>query len=506
MKFERARFFGFFLALLGTGFWPLNASDKSADAAKIRQVPKESEAWKGSLADGTPLTRKKLDEMLAAHRVWLETLLEREKAKANMKEENEEKQLDKLLASDWGADQGRLVLRGANLQEAFLPGAKLQNASLRKANLQKAMLWEANLQKVDLVGANLQEVTLAGANLQAAYLSDACLQYANLRDAYLQGANLRRANLLGVDLAGANLQKADLTGANLELVDLWGANLQKAKLVDAYLQKANLKGANLQGAELEGANLQGATLKGAKLQGANLEGADLQGVLYEPDPGSLPDVVGLRSAYNLETLRFIASPHGLEELKEAFKKAGMRQQEREITYAIKRSELENAWGKGHFWNRLDSTFNWVLFDLPVGYGLYPGRALQILGALIPVFALLYGWAIGRPTGNYGIYRIRPKERIEATQSGVGMADDTTVELLQAKGWRIIPHALYFSLLSTFHIGWRELNVGNWISRLQLHPYTLQGTGWLRTVSGIQSLISVYLLAMWALSYFGRPFE
>lgn len=155
---------------------------------------------------------------------------------------------------------------------------------------------------------------------------------------------------------------------------------------------------------------------------------------------------------------------------------------------------------------LDSSFNWVFFDLPIGYGLYPGRALKILGALIPGFALLYGWAIGRPTGNHGIYRIRPRERIEATQSGARMADDTTIELLRAKGWRIIPHALYFSLLSTFHIGWRELNVGNWISRLQLHPYTLQGTGWVRPVSGIQSLISVYLLAMWALSYFGRPFE
>jgi hypothetical protein len=28
----------------------------------------------------------------------------------------------------------------------------------------------------------------------------------------------------------------------------------------------------------------------------------------------------------------------------------------------------------------------------------------------------------------------------------------------------------------------------------------------RTVSGLQSLFSVYLLALWALSYFGRPFE
>ena len=75
-----------------------------------------------------------------------------------------------------------------------------------------------------------------------------------------------------------------------------------------------------------------------------------------------------------------------------------------------------------------------------------------------------------------------------------------------RDWRhALGYAVYFSVLSAFHIGWRELNVGNWISRLQFRTYSLQATGWVRTVSGLQSLISVYLLAMWALTYFGRPF-
>ena len=67
-------------------------------------------------------------------------------------------------------------------------------------------------------------------------------------------------------------------------------------------------------------------------------------------------------------------------------------------------------------------------------------------------------------------------------------------------------SLYFSVLSAFHLGWRELNVGTWISRMQPREYTLRATGWVRTVSGIQSLLSVYLLALWVLTYFGRPFE
>lgn len=56
------------------------------------------------------------------------------------------------------------------------------------------------------------------------------------------------------------------------------------------------------------------------------------------------------------------------------------------------------------------------------------------------------------------------------------------------------------------VGWRELKVGDRIQRLQAKEYTLHATGWVRTVSGAQSLIGVYLLAMWALTYFGHPFE
>lgn len=357
----------------------------------ILKVPpvaaKESGAWEGKFADGTPLIRKKLAELLAAHREWLKTAdekLESERAKARAKGENEESWIRELIASNWEADQGRLVLKEAYLNEA---------------------------------------------NLQGSYLRWADLQWAYLNE--------------------ANLQEAQLDGTNLE--------------------------------------------------GASLFWATLQGAIYESKAEHLPDIGSLRMANNLETMRYLNSPHALEELKQAFKKAGMRQQEREITHAIKRSEQEN----GDF---LETSFNVVFFDLPVGYGLYPGRALKILAGLIPLFALFYGCAIWRPSRNHGIYRIWPKERIEVTENRAGMADGTKVERLNPKGWRIIPHALYFSLLSAFHIGWRELNVGNWITRLQLYPYTLQATGWARRISGLQSLISVYLLAMWALTYFGRPFE
>ena len=71
--------------------------------------------------------------------------------------------------------------------------------------------------------------------------------------------------------------------------------------------------------------------------------------------------------------------------------------------------------------------------------------------------------------------------------------------------RLFCTSFYFSLLSAFSLGWRALNVGTWIARVQSREYVLRATGWVRTVSGIQSLLSVYLLALWVLTYFGRPF-
>ena len=119
--------------------------------------------------------------------------------------------------------------------------------------------------------------------------------------------------------------------------------------------------------------------------------------------------------------------------------------------------------------------------------------------LILFFTLAYVIALRNPAQD-GICRIWSNERV---RDDLG---SNKPELLSATGLDSIKLAFYFCLLSAFHIGWRDLNVGNWITRVQPREYTLQASGWVRTVSGIQSLLSVYLLAIWGLTYFGRPFE
>jgi hypothetical protein len=215
----------------------------------------------------------------------------------------------------------------------------------------------------------------------------------------------------------------------------------------------------------------------------------------------------------------------------------MRTQERQLTYAVKHTERLQAWDPSikYIWRRpmmfgvkeedlkdqrpwperlagkSESLFNYALFELPSGYGLAPGRALWGLLGLIPIFALPYWIALNRANRRSGIWMVVPADRLAR---GRGKEKAVLIHPHDAKTWweylvgeyRLLRTSVYFSFLSTFHIGWREFNVGSWTARMQPREYTLRATGWVRMVSGIQSLLSVYLLALWVLTHFGRPFE
>jgi hypothetical protein len=198
---------------------------------------------------------------------------------------------------------------------------------------------------------------------------------------------------------------------------------------------------------------------------------------------------------------------GLVQLRELLQRAGLRSRERESTYAIERSKTHHALAR---WREqplaaAEALFRLIAFDWTVAYGLHPGRALLILIALIGGFAAAYVAPLTTVAGR--IYRVWPEGRIEELPSPAMLASEAKVERLYPGGsLSLVCRAVQFSVLSAFHLGWRELNVGTWLARVQAHEYAMRATGWVRVVAGVQSLLSVYLLALWALTYFGRPFQ
>jgi hypothetical protein len=275
---------------------------------------------------------------------------------------------------------------------------------------------------------------------------------------------------------------------------------------------SNLKGANLREANLHSADLTRAILVDTDLGRASLRLANLDSAIFQPAIEGLDTLRDIEFSTRLSRLTFKDSPVPLTLLREKFAKAGLRSEERQITFAKLRSQQVQEWESVSLRAKVEAAFSFVAFDLTCAYGLDYGRPLRSLGLLIPLFALVYTCAL-RGRGRGAVWRIWQPDRIKK-EDGRVEPERLSWESLQGGRPRWLPLrlcrafglALLFSLVSAFQIGWREFNVGNWITRLQPREYTLRGTGWVRVVSGAQSLLSVYLLALWALTYFGRPFE
>lgn len=351
-------------------------------------------------------------------------------------------------------------------------------------------------------------------------------------------ANLYGANLSNVNLADACLRGVDLTKANLSGADLRNANLQQSYLIDTDLSGAKLRGANMTNAHLIRANLSGAdmthaTLVHTKLINVNiaearLAYANLMGATYAPS--SEPPhayVVGIKG---LSTVRFPSGEQiGLVQLRKLLQDAGLRDLEREITCCIERNRaasklaalrkpgITERWSDriAHIARELPSAagaaLRMIAFDLTTAYGLYPLRALSLIAVFWLLLVPVYSWSILHDLGRHeqitGIYKVLPANRIGDPTTNPQIRKEIEFHRIQATGWLdSIPMASYFSLLAAANIGFQQFTPGDWIRRLQPHEYSLQAEGWIRIVAGMQALLSVYLLAMWVLTQFGRPFQ
>jgi hypothetical protein len=219
----------------------------------------------------------------------------------------------------------------------------------------------------------------------------------------------------------------------------------------------------------------------------------------------------------LSTIK-ISNPTEMVTLRKSLKEFSLHSEERAVTSALRKFTLNTE-------SSFARNFAYLSGGFITDFGADPWRSLMWLFLGIPVFASVYIWTLkkyeqrGNSNKRAGVWVVWPLERINKTE-GDG------VERLTSKfyfpKWQkcavnkwfrkslqwlcLVLAGFYFSLLSAFHFGWRELSVGTWLSRLQPREYTLRATGWVRVVSGFQSILSIYLLAWWALTYFGRPFE
>lgn len=332
-----------------------------------------------------------------------------------------------------------------------------------------------------------------------------------LRTGKLQGrrCDLHRAKLGGVDLSSQDLSDANLAGADLSDAKLHGtildnADLSEAKLngtlvIASKLRAALLNRASLENALLGEADLESADLFGATLGGVDLSGTNLSGSIFEP--AQSPSLNSVVKANGLDRLRWNSNPGPVFALRKSLLDAGFSEAARKLTAAIRRQQNQ-------------SWLERILFDWTCEWGENGLRPLKIICVMLFSCALVY-WA-GMHFASNGLFLISTGQRV-TTSKGKERAYQVTVRFMNDSGrtsiWKLVRleltalgTAFLFSAKSALNIGFREFNGGIWLRMLQPRDFDIRARGWMRTLSGVQSLVSVALMALSLLSYFGHPFD
>jgi uncharacterized protein YjbI with pentapeptide repeats len=290
------------------------------------------------------------------------------------------------------------------------------------------------------------------------------------------------ANLQYADLSGTTFDSVDFCSSVLKEIEYSDSKLTEVNFYNSYLDSANFNGASFTDCSFIGADLRRSIFTNVKFKDVDFTHADVSGMIFEPD--SLPDIEGMASADNLDSLTYRTNPAMLIKLQEEFKTAGFYRAQRQITAAIERRkhELNPDW--------ITRTIDELLFDATSDYGLRPYRPLMLLIVLIYLFYRLYLLLFFA-----GKLRIEIRHPAESD----GGADEVVKD-------GIHPGRLVFlSIITAFAIGFGEYNINEWAKKLLREEYDIRSFGWTRVTLGIQNLLSLLLFSLSLVLLLGNPF-
>ncbi len=358
-----------------------------------------------------------------------------------------------------------------------------------------------------ITGESFEYTQDGRADLCGARITGLSFKAADLRYARMMGARIVSSEIAGADLRWSNLEMAGMWqlrqtgstpggsfyGANLRGIQIYESDFRNWDFSEAIMRFGNLGNDDFSNASFDSADLSGATMRNVDLDGAAFPKAQFAKLNLNIRSGHLPQVESLRDAKNLTSISsYGGSEATLADLRNKLDAAKLNVPAAEINYALnnERNAYESASRDDRAY-AMQGPINWVLFGVPYAYGLRPERLALSGGLVAGIFSLFYAFCISRsPHSRHAIWVFRPKppELInrDLAKRPVKLTSQNCNPLFLGA---------WFSILSAFRIGWGQISVGEWIARLLPVNYEFQATGWPRTVAGIQSLVSVYLLAL-----------
>jgi hypothetical protein len=338
------------------------------------------------------------------------------------------------------------------------------------------------------------------------------------------------SDFTGLDFSYSNLSKADLNThlhdvsfrgsclveAQFTMSGIWGVDFSHTNLTRANFNKTNISG---------GSSFSDSLLYDTDFTDSNTTYIDLSNAVYmtASDPITAVALIGLENAtwslrgnetFDADPCGFTwtnngslaygdTNPYSLLRFRKYTRDKGLYDDARRLTVAIENGKLSEYLHSDSIFDKLYGVTRFVTLGLTTSYGLYPSRALLLIVGNVMAFSFIYWYIIAtrHNSNETGIYRMLPDDRIMPCKGGYKLLKKKA-QIVRLNWRRAYPYALLFSAASAFQIGWKDINIGAWISRLQTREFSLVARGWVRSVSGIQTLISLGLLVLWILSILG----
>jgi Pentapeptide repeats (8 copies) len=422
------------------------------------------------------ISEKELRDVLLAHQQWLG----RKRSGPGRAE-----LCNAVVVADANVDLNDIDLSHADLRGLILQAAQLKRARFFRADLRSARPNDSHLQEANLSGANADHALFLNTELDNANFFSANVSSAQFISR-ARGAFFNSVEANHTDFSG------DLTDSALM------GSFKSADFTRTKLNKVTFYG------DFSDADFSGADVSDAEFLHVNLTGARYTPISAPPSE-RISRIEGLT--------KIVVQPGqeaGLVQLREILKKLGLRDLERQATFRLEetRTQYELKSWRHDPALAAGAALKWLGFDLTTQYGLRPSRSILVLFVICMMMAPIYWLAIGKQPGlnPRGLFIVPAKDRVVRGKNGLTLESQPRPVQLDARGIARIGWAAYVSLLFAFNIGFREITIGSWISRLQRKPYFVEPLGWVGVAAGIQAILSVYLLAMAILTYFGRPFD
>lgn len=400
-------------------------------------------------------TRTELDSAIVVHQSWLKNIESYLNQKYGVEEKDDEYYsyfYDLLyhpkdsLETTFKKSKDRLVFKGK------IVGLELSNEKLNGAGFNQAIIENTVFNNLDLKATEIK-----GDYFGKAILNNCNLNYSRISGKLYNLSNFTETNLRNIVFISTNLQYTDFS-----FRDISNSKFDNADLTAAKFDKTNLKN-----------------------------------VVYETQLH--PNPRDIAYARNLENLKYERTSYYLFELKRLLKEFGFIKAEKKVNCAIKRHD--------------SALWEFLIFDVFCEYGSNYFRPLLIDLVLWFLFSILYAKKISSSTAamkgkRNGFYMRKQEHRLQPWDEGdffVNMISFGPKPRLKMK-FKSFCYGMLISLMSATRVGFREVNISNWLRMIFPFELDIKAQGWPRVVTGIQSVISVYLIALSLLSYFGRPFD